>query len=62
MEIFTFRLVRSAFTLFLAALISVQPAMAQSILRDAETEAFFKEISAPLIEAAGLDPKNVDRK
>jgi predicted Zn-dependent protease len=60
MEILTFRVVRSAFTLFLAVLISVQPAMAQSILRDAETEAFFKEISAPLIEAAGLDPKNVD--
>jgi len=60
MAIFSFRLVRSAFTLFLAALIAVQPAMAQSILRDAETEAFFKEISAPLIEAAGLDPKNVD--
>ena len=34
--------------------------MAQSILRDAETEAFFDEISAPLIQAAGLDPKNVD--
>ena len=34
--------------------------MAQSILRDAETEAFFDEISAPLIAAAGLDPNNVD--
>lgn len=34
--------------------------MAQSILRDAETEAFFKEISEPLIRAAKLDPKNVD--
>ncbi len=34
--------------------------MAQSILRDAETEAFFDEISEPLIKAAGLDPKNVD--
>ena len=34
--------------------------MAQSILRDAETEAFFDEISAPLIAAAGLDPNNVE--
>lgn len=43
-----------------ATLICAQPAMAQSILRDAETEAFFDEISEPLIKAAGLDPKNVD--
>ncbi len=43
-----------------ATLVCVQPAMAQSILRDAETEAFFDEISAPLIKAAGLDPNNVD--
>lgn len=35
-----------------------RPAMAQQILRDAETEAFFAEISRPLIEAAGLDPRN----
>ena len=37
-----------------------QPAMAQSILRDAETEAFFKELSEPLIRAAKLDPANVE--
>lgn len=55
-----FRAVRAVFILFLATSVSVQPAMAQSILRDAETEAFFDEISAPLVEAAGLDPKNVD--
>ncbi|OYX76524.1 MAG: peptidase M48 [Sphingomonadales bacterium 32-65-25] len=35
------------------------PAWAQSILRDAETEAFFREISRPLIDAAGLDPRSV---
>ena len=34
------------------------PAWAQSILRDAETEAFFREISRPLIDAAGLDPRS----
>ena len=37
----------------------VQPAAAQSILRDAETEALFREMSRPLIEAAGLRPENV---
>lgn len=60
MAIFTLRRIRAALVMFLASVVSVQPAMAQSILRDAETEAFFDEISAPLIEAAGLDPKNVD--
>jgi predicted Zn-dependent protease len=54
------RALRTALVLFLAIWISVRPVMAQSILRDAETEAFFKEISAPLITAAGLDPNNVD--
>jgi predicted Zn-dependent protease len=37
-----------------------QPASAQSVLRDAETEAFFDEISEPLIRAAGLEPNNVN--
>lgn len=36
-----------------------QPVLAQSILRDAETEQLFADISRPLIEAAGLDPRNV---
>ena len=38
----------------------VQPAAAQSILRDAETEALFNDMAAPLIKAAGLNPKDVD--
>lgn len=37
-----------------------QPALAQSILRDAETEALLDEMAAPLVEAAGLAPGNVD--
>ena len=41
-----------------AALVA-HPAAAQSILRDAETEAMFRDISAPLIEAAGLRPADV---
>jgi len=36
-----------------------QPAVAQSILRDAETERFFKDMALPLIEAADLDPRSV---
>lgn len=36
-----------------------QPAAAQSILRDAETEALLRDISRPLIEAAGLQPGDV---
>jgi predicted Zn-dependent protease len=41
-----------------AALVAA-PAEARSVLRDAETEAMFREISAPLIEAAGLRPADV---
>ena len=37
----------------------IQPALAQSILRDAETEALLRDIARPLIEAAGLQPENV---
>ncbi|WP_429591802.1 M48 family metalloprotease [Sphingomonas zeicaulis] len=36
-----------------------RPAAAQSILRDAETEALLDDMSRPLIAAAGLDPRNV---
>jgi predicted Zn-dependent protease len=39
--------------------LAAQPAAAQSILRDAETEALLAEMSKPLIVAAGLQPKNV---
>ena len=38
----------------------IQPAAAQSILRDAETEDLFRDMSRPLIEAAGLRPENVE--
>jgi predicted Zn-dependent protease len=49
--------------LFIVAVVSAafvsQPALAQSILRDAETEKLFDDMSAPLVQAAGMDPKNV---
>jgi predicted Zn-dependent protease len=41
------------------ALVS-QPAAAQEVLRDAETESFFHDMATPLVTATGLDPKNVD--
>ncbi len=43
-----------------ACLLAGQPAAAQSILRDAETEALLRDMAAPLVAAAGLDPRNVD--
>ena len=43
----------------LSLLAWAQPAAAQSILRDAETEAMFNDMSRPLILAAGLSPRNV---
>ena len=51
-----------AFVLMFFALLgwSATPAAAQSILRDAETEALLHDMATPLIEAAGLDPVNVD--
>ncbi len=52
-------LARTLATLAAMAL-TVQPVAAQSILRDAETEALLNDMAAPLIAAAGLDPRNVD--
>ena len=54
------RPIRALLTVMIAVIISTQPAMAQSILRDAETEVFLKNISEPIIRAAGLQPANVD--
>ncbi|MCU0890587.1 MAG: M48 family metalloprotease [Sandarakinorhabdus sp.] len=50
-----------AFLALLAILLTLLPgpAVAQSILRDAETEAFFRDISRDLVLAAGLEPNNV---
>jgi len=46
--------------LFLAAFaLCARPALAQSVLRDAETEAFFRDMARPLIDAAGLDARSV---
>lgn len=50
---------RALLGLLLSLALLIQPANAQQVLRDAETEAFLNEISAPLIKAAGLSPNNV---
>ena len=42
-----------------ALLVWAQPAVAQSILRDAETEALFSDMSRPIVVAAGLSPTTV---
>jgi predicted Zn-dependent protease len=46
--------------LSLSFALTARPAMAQSILRDAETEALLRDMSRPLVEAAGLRPENVN--
>ena len=53
------RCLRLAMLALLLAFAAGQPAAAQSVLRDSETELLFRDISKPLIQAAGLDPANV---
>ncbi|MFZ1744081.1 MAG: M48 family metalloprotease [Pontixanthobacter sp.] len=55
-----YRQLASLLAMLAAAALAVQPAAAQSILRDAETEALLRDMAAPLIAAAGLEPQNVD--
>jgi len=50
---------RLALMALVLAFAMVRPAYAQSVLRDSETELLFRDISKPLIQAAGLDPANV---
>ena len=54
------RILARLLALFAAFALTIQPAAAQSILRDAETEALLHDMAAPLIAAAGLNPNNVD--
>ena len=52
------RLVRMVMLAVVLAFAAARPAAAQSILRDTETELLFRDLSQPLIQAAGLDPKS----
>jgi predicted Zn-dependent protease len=61
------RFIRLLMMAIMLGVASAPPAMAQddagagpSVLRDSETELLFKDVSRPLIEAAGLDPANVE--
>jgi len=54
------RIISRLLALIVSLALGVEPAAAQSVLRDAETEALFHDMASPLIAAAGLDPKNVD--
>ena len=49
-----------ALAVLAAVTLIAQPAAAQSVLRDAETEALLDDLAAPLVQAAGLAPGNVD--
>jgi len=58
------RLARLWMMALMLAMSAWQPASAQqdsgpSVLRDSETELLFKQMSRPMIEAAGLDPNSV---
>jgi len=48
------RLVRLFMLALALAFAAAQPAAAQSVLRDSETELLFRELSKPIIEAAGV--------
>ena len=54
------RFVRLLMLALVAVFAAAQPAAAQTVLRDSETEALFRDVSAPLVRAAGLDPKSVN--
>src|SRR3546814_674202 len=54
------RLLCQCLATLLAIVLASGSAKAQSVLRDAETEALFAELAAPLVEAAGLQHGNVD--
>jgi predicted Zn-dependent protease len=45
---------------FAVCMFAVQPLAAQSVLRDAETEALLRDMAHPLIEASELEPENVE--
>ncbi|UTW57316.1 M48 family metallopeptidase [Kordiimonas sp. SCSIO 12603] len=54
------KLLKKIASTLVCAIALAHQAYAQSILRDAETEAFLHEISDPIFIAAGLDPRSVN--
>ena len=55
-----YRLCAYALALLASGFMALNPLAAQSILRDAETEALLRDMAAPLIEASELEPGNVE--
>ena len=53
------RLAAHGLALLALVALTAQPAAAQSVLRDAETEALLEDMSAPLVRAAGLDEVDI---
>lgn len=53
-------MLRFFITLIAAVAVTVQPAAAQSILRDAETEALFSDMVSPLVAVSELDADEVE--
>ncbi|QJB68650.1 M48 family metalloprotease [Parasphingorhabdus halotolerans] len=53
-------LLRLIVAFFTITALTVQPVAAQSILRDAETEALFKDMVAPLVAVSELDAEDVE--
>ena len=54
------RLLARCVAMLMIVTLTSQAAMAQSVLRDAETEALLHDLATPIVAAAGLDPRNVD--
>lgn len=53
-------LITKTLALLTCAAAMAQPLAAQSLLRDAETEALLNDMAAPLVEASELEPGNVE--
>lgn len=54
------RFVSSCLAMLAALILGAEPALAQGVLRDTETEALLRDLTAPLVAVSGLDPHNVD--
>lgn len=54
------RFASSCLAVLAALALGIEPALAQGVLRDTETEVMLHELAAPLVAVSGLDPHNVD--
>ena len=54
------RFASSCLAMLAALALGIEPALAQGVLRDTETEILLRDLAAPLVAVSGLDPHNVD--